>query len=198
MLILPPADETVRIMSFDPGTDTLGLAVSDANFATGQVHAIHVETFKASKYVNLHDEYQLVTETHGDRQARLRSHYDRAFTQLEHWQPHIVVSESPFMGMRAQAYAALVECVDTLRWALAHYNPTMPLELIPPMSAKKVVGASGRGKDKDDVQRCIASLIEQQRIVYSGMLPFHTLDEHSIDAMTVGYAMAHFLKSEIG
>lgn len=198
MLILPPADETVRIMSFDPGTDTLGLAVSDANFASDQVTVIHAETFKASKYVNLHDEYQLTQETHGDRQARLQSHHDRVLMHMEHWQPHIVVSESPFMGMRAQAFEALVECVNALRWATAHYNPTMPLEVISPMSAKKVVGASGRGKDKHDVKNCIVALMQQRRIFYTGMVPFEQLDEHCIDAITVGYAMMHFLKSEIG
>lgn len=198
MLILPPADETVRIMSFDPGTDTLGLAVSDANFATGQVSVIHAETFKASKYVNLHDEYQLTQETYGDRQARLQSHHDRVLMHMEHWLPHIVVSESPFMGMRAQAFEALVECVNTLRWATYHFNPTVPLEVISPMSAKKVVGASGRGKDKHDVKDCIVSLMNQHYLTYQGMVPFDNLDEHSIDAITVGYAMVHFLKSEIG
>lgn len=190
MLILPRADELVRIMSFDPGTETLGMAISDVNLSSGVSTVVHAETFKASKYVSNRDGYLLTQEMHGDRQARLQSHSNNVFRHLYGWRPHLVISESPFMGMRAQAFEALVECVGMLRWTVQHYDPTLYFDVVSPMSAKKAVGASGRGMDKHDVKRRLIELCEEGQLAYIGTPPLVSLDEHSIDAIAVGRALA--------
>lgn len=190
MLILPRADEPIRIMSFDPGTETLGMAISDVDLYTQVSTVVHAETFKASKYVANRDGYLLTQEMHGDRQARLYSHSNNVYRHLCGWRPHLVISESPFMGMRAQAFEALVECVGMIRWTIHNYDPTLPFDVISPMSAKKAVGASGRGMDKHDVKRRLVEMCGEGQLVYLGHPPLEALDEHSIDAIAVGRALA--------
>jgi Holliday junction resolvasome RuvABC endonuclease subunit len=188
MLIVPTGDDRLRIVSFDPGTDTLGSSVLEINVRTLQLTVLDAQTFVSRRPIRYRPEYQRVEEVYGDRLARLSSHRHAVIGHLVRWQPHTVACESPFMGMRAQAFEALIECVNVIRWAVHDHDPTVPVEMISPPQAKKTVGASFRGSDKNDVRQGVEKLIDQSQgqMTYQAYQPFHTLDEHSIDAIAVG------------
>lgn len=188
MLIVPDGDDRLRIISFDPGTDTLGSSVLEINLRTLQLVVLDAQTFVSRRPMRFRPGYQVMEELHGDRQARLMSHRNSVIGHLRRWQPHAVACESPYMGIRAQAFEALVECVNVIRWAVYESDPTLSFEMITPPQAKKTVGASFKGADKNDVRLGIQSMFEQSNggMIYCAHQPFESLDEHSIDAIAVG------------
>jgi Holliday junction resolvasome RuvABC endonuclease subunit len=188
MLIVPDSDDRLRIVSFDPGTDTLGSSVLELNVRTLQLTVLDAQTFVSRRPIRYRPGYQRIEEIYGDRLARLSSHRQAVMGHLHRWQPHVVACESPFMGMRAQAFEALIECVNVIRWAVHDFDPTVPVEMITPPQAKKTVGASFKGSDKNDVRLGIQSLFEESngQLVYRAYQPFDQIDEHSIDAIAVG------------
>lgn len=188
MLFVPEGDDRLRIMSFDPGTDTLGSSVLEANLRTWELTVLDAQTFVAKRPLRYNPAYQDPIELHGDRMARLMSHREAVGRHLMCWGVHAVACESPFMGIRAQAFEALVECVDVIRWTVHKHDPTMPFTTITPPQAKKVVGASFKGADKNDVRKGIAAMLANPQVglTYAAHQPFESVDEHSIDAMAVG------------
>ena len=169
--------EPFRIVSIDPGSDTLGLAHFDYDFNTRLLSLVEVETLQGHRNAKIDPEF---AETHGNRIARLRSHrrvLERYFTRVK---PHKVISEAPFMGQHAAAYAALVECIAYIRFALEYYDDTVPLVLIDPPTVKNGVGAPGNA-DKDRMRQAV---LEASK--HPPFINLTVLDEHSIDAIAVG------------
>lgn len=190
MLILPSGDDYLRILAIDPGTETLGTCIISVDLRDFKATIVDAATYAASTHLKNFSRYEYVEELHGSRQARLLAHRNNLMQHMLAWQPHHVASESPFMGIRPNAFAALVECVGTIRAALFEYDPTIQLNLVPPHSAKKAVGVIGRGTTKDNMRNAIIHLVatpEQSGLHYSASKSLDALDEHSIDSIAVGY-----------
>lgn len=189
MLTLPTYGNHLRLLSIDPGTDTLGTCVFDVDLAAWKVTILDAFTYRASRAV-IHDhQYQESMLTHGDRHARLEFHKNNVGSILRHFDVHRVASESAFMGMRAQAFEALVECVSAIRHAVWEYNPSMQMEMISPTAAKKAVQAKPPRK-KPEVEAAVLDIIRNPRvfpITYQGRFALESLDEHTMDAIAVGY-----------
>ena len=174
--------EPFRIVSIDPGSDTLGLAHFDYDFNTRLLSLVEVETLQGHRNAKIDPEF---AETHGNRIARLRSHrrvLERYFTRVK---PHKVISEAPFMGQHAAAYAALVECIAYIRFALEYYDDTVPLVLIDPPTVKNGVGAPGNA-DKDRMRQAVLEASKHPPFINPSRIDLTVLDEHSIDAIAVG------------
>lgn len=186
MLLVPDGDERLRIVAIDPGTDTMGTAVVELHTRTLVVRVLDAQTFVARRSMRYFGGYQMIEEMHGDRHARLMTHADAISRHLQHWYPHSVACESPFMGNRPQAFEALTECVNVIRLAVFNHDPTLAFVSITPPQAKKTVGASFKGADKNDVRVGVAALIQQGAISYEANVPFDRIDEHSVDALAVG------------
>lgn len=181
MLFLPDHDPTYRILSIDPGTDTLGYAILDLNLDTGQVLVPAVETVSGSRLAR---RYQQTIATYGEKTARLQAHEENLFSLLCWYRPHAVIAESPFLGRFPQAFAALVECLSMIQRAVARYDRTLPLETVDPPTAKKAVGVVGKGTSKDDVRQGVLGM---ERIVFASGIEAALIDEHGTDAIAVGY-----------
>jgi Holliday junction resolvasome RuvABC endonuclease subunit len=127
-----------------------------------------------------------MVDNHSARFARLHSHYVNLRMTFEYTRPVIVVCESPFFNAkRPQAYGALVETLSAVRRALWEYDPYMQLYLIDPPRVKRAVGAAGNA-GKDDMRTAVLKLAQELR--YQGPVPLECIDEHSIDAIAVGYS----------
>lgn len=182
MLTVPAEGFMFRIVGIDPGTETLGTAVLDVNLCTAQVSLIHAKTYRGSRGLLLHP---ALAETQGDRLAKLYSHEQTLLALFNHFQPHGVSVEAPYLGKFPQAFEALVECRTYIRRALWQYHPMMPMELIDPPTAKMAVGVVPRkGVTKDDIKRGVLNLGNLTNCTTSSIA---SLDEHSIDAIAVGY-----------
>ncbi|MBW6072792.1 hypothetical protein KZ856_38130, partial [Pseudomonas aeruginosa] len=95
-----------------------------------------------------------------------------------------VIVESNYLGRFATSFAALVECVAVIRSALFEYDPFIPLYMVDPTTVKTNVGMKKiKGTDKEDVRR---ALVSRPDVVW-GDVDHNQLDEHSIDAVAIGY-----------
>lgn len=101
---------------------------------------------------------------------------------------HGVASECPYMGRFPQAYAALTECLTSIRSAVHDYDPTLVLHEIDPATVKMNVNVNGKSGDKQLMTNAVTELIKTGRILNTGLVNIGLLDEHAIDAIAVGYA----------
>lgn len=194
-------DIPTRLVSIDPGTDTLGVSVLEIDFKTGKIDIIEAKTFGAGKLLRLNEKLKEEALLRGDRFSRLKLHEENLHSFLQAFQPTFVASEAPFMGLRrANAYEALLECLVAIRNAAYRYDDSIFVDMVSPTSAKKSVGVSGRGKTKDDVARGVAAAIKDKKrnIKYSSTVPLNNLDEHSIDSIAVGIYTAEALLNHHG
>lgn len=186
-----PDEQPLRVVGIDPGTETLGFGVLDLYLSTGELRVAHAETVDLVKLVS---DFRHEEKVHGARTARLMALEERLFIYFEHYQPHAICSESPYMGRFPQAFAALTECVSYVRRAVVRYDRYMPLEMVDPPTAKKAVGVVvKRGITKDDVKVAL----EKLDLVYAAGVDLKQFDEHSIDALAVAYYQALVFKNQI-
>lgn len=183
MLTMPDGgDPFASILAIDPGTDTLGLACIQFDCRTGLIVGSEAQTYKGSRMAK----HSWVGDVHGDRFARINAHRINLARLLNTIQPAFLASESPFFSRaQPQAYGALTEVVYALRLTIFEYDPLMEVQLIDPPSVKNAVGAKGNA-DKESVRTYVLSLDD---LKYKGRVPIDVLDEHSIDALAVAYAM---------
>lgn len=190
-------NEPITLLAIDPGTDTLGVSVFSLDLLTFKLSLLHAETLQASKTVRRYESLKDLENIKGGRKARLDSHKERLTTILEDWQPSYVGCESPFMGRRANAFEALVECVVAIKEAVEDYDKSLVVDMISPPSAKKSVGVKAKGSDKDSVRNAIIKIVESKdkdkvlNTTEETKELIYTLDEHSIDSIAVGVHLAH-------
>lgn len=182
MHLMPSDPEHLAcIVGFDPGTDTLGVAVITFDVRTLWIEKTTALTLRGSKCRM----DPMMVETHSARFARLDALGWNILELLRYHQPIAVASESPFFSSRMPgAFAALVEAVVMIRQAVWMYDPSVGVSLIDPPSVKQAVNAKGNA-GKDVIQKAVLAIGE---LNYEGLLPLGSLDEHSIDAIAVAYS----------
>lgn len=188
MLGLNYDDHPYRVVGIDPGTNTLGVAVLDIQLATNEIALLDARTFVGQSML---DGYRKLAAVHGDRMARLMAHEDNLVRYFQTMTPHSIISESPFLGRFPATFAALTECMTTIRRAVWRYEQELSLLLVDPPTAKMAVGlVIRRGMDKEDVKQAILRLTALQNPTN---LDLAALDEHSIDAIAVAFTRAKFI-----
>lgn len=184
MLVLPDiaGEPHFRILAIDPGTTTLGIAIVDYNHVDDTYLVEHATTIPIGK---LFAECVSLIETQSEKAAKLRTVQTSVLNMLMAWNPSAVVSEGPYMGSFPSAYAALVECVSNIRFAVEQFNPFYKLAVFDPASVKKSVGVSGKSGDKELVRKALARM---PNLLWVSDLTLNSLDEHSVDAIAVAIA----------
>lgn len=174
--------DVFRILSIDPGSYTMGVAISEYDFDANIFKVIDATTISLDKLI---DKNSTLFQVHGEKVARLVTVESAISKMLFAWRPSVVVCESPYMGQFPQAFASLVECVSSVRRAVMRYVETLPLHVIDPATVKKNVGVSGKSGDKDKMS---VAITKQSDLSFSTDVNVEELDEHSVDAVAVGYA----------
>ena len=185
LLQYPTHSVPMRIIGVDPGTNTLGVAVIDLDLQTGQRTLIDARTFDVTK--NQKDYHNLFA-VHGDSEGRLQMLEDALVNYFNWFQPHVVISESPFLRARlATAFRALTLCLSRIRQALIRHDRFKPLHLSDPMTVKAAVGVHSKvSKNKDALGKDkVKEAVMMQDILNPGGIDLSELDEHSIDAIAV-------------
>lgn len=181
MLVVPESKEPLRIAAFDPGSTNLGQALLEHNFETP---AVQVKIAYTSVLRDTNPAYQIIGDLHGSRVVRLMIMRDLVLDFLRTHKPHAIIVESNYLGRFANSFSALVECVAVIRSALYEYDPFIPLYMVDPTTVKTNVGMKRiKGTDKEDVRR---ALISRTDVVWND-IDQADLDEHSIDAVAIGY-----------
>jgi Holliday junction resolvasome RuvABC endonuclease subunit len=176
-------DDLPLVMSFDPGTNHLGIAVMALTPETGHLKLLHVWTTDISRLAE--SRYPGLIAYHGVRMAKLKTIHDVIEKAIESWRPTYVVSESPYMGRFPQAYGALMECLLTIRNVILAWDYGITLHVIDPASVKQAVGVSGRSGDKSLMTTAIQGHPDRLDI---SAITIDDLDEHGVDATAVGFA----------
>jgi len=167
------------MVSIDPGSDTMGVTVLAYDLEDEILSLVEVQTLQGHRNAKIDPDY---ARLHGNRIGRLKSHYRVLRQFFQRVQPHVVVSEGPFMAQHASAYAALVESITYIRFALEEYRTDIRLDLIDPPTVKIGVGASGNA-GKDEVKEHVLAL---DFLNNPNGIDLPSLDEHSIDSIAVG------------
>jgi Holliday junction resolvasome RuvABC endonuclease subunit len=176
--------EPLRILALDPGTNTLGVAWIELCLVSGRITLVYGGTFSADRYADFDSSLQWSI---GQRAIKLDYHRQNLQQLLFQYQPHVVASEAPFMGRFPQAYAALVECCNVITHTVLGYDPSLQVQFVDPPTAKLSVGALTRKGSKENVQESIRALVDAGRLFIHPSVPFLELDEHTYDAIAVGY-----------
>ena len=181
MLPVPYDPNTsIKLLSLDPGSESLGCAVYEFDCLTFELTAIHAWTQRGSRL----PQNQWIAHLYGDRVARIAAHEDELLRTMQHHNPVAVVCESPFINIkRPAAYGALTEVVSAVRSATIRTQAWIPLYFVEPSTAKRAVGAKGNS-DKDGVR---VALRNNALIMSRLMMSIDMLDEHAVDAVAIGY-----------
>lgn len=187
--------EHLRIVAFDPGTSTLGISVLDADIENKRIYLLHATTINAARY--LRPSYE--SELFGNRQTRITHLQEFIARVFEVYRPDLVVSEDTYMGRFADAFESLTELLSAIRTTLYAYNSHTRLIMIETSVAKSTVGAPTSKKAvkvgtlKEAVQHAVFRLDD---LLWT--IDKHTLDEHAVDAVAVGYTLAKRILKEKG
>ncbi len=171
-----------RIMSFDPGTRTLGICVWEVNLLTKRRQIIFLHTLNTDKMIQ---HYPLIVENHGEKAAKLHAIEEELYYFMMTWDVHEVASEAPYFRRMVTAFRALVECILAERAALLRYNQYIELHQFDPSSVKNAVGVSGKSGDKELMR---VAVIERFGHMVAEGIDIYSADEHSIDAVAIGHA----------
>ena len=171
-------ENDARFMSIDPGGHFMGAAVF--SFAPDAVKPVleHVATLHVDRYMTDMDD---IIDIYGERVARLKTIERIVRDFVLAWKPLFVVSEAAHFNPRNfQAYASLTECTAMMRNAVMDYGNGIPYYTIEASVVKKAVGVSGNSGDKSKMAKAIV----EKGIIDNA----DHLDEHSVDAIAIGYA----------
>ena len=173
----------IRMVSIDPGTNTVGVAVSEFNNDMTKMVVVDAMTIDLQRLLLRYEKTR--AGIWGDRHAKLYILKDAIARYLDAWRPVVVCSESPYMGRFPQVYAALTEAMTALSAGLYTYDPSIRLATWEPSAVKLAMGVNGRSGDKELMRRAIT--LRPDIVMCT---PIELLDEHAVDAVCVGYT--HF------
>lgn len=179
-----------RIVTIDPGTDTLGISVGEFERGCDVLTILDCYTIKTERLVRRH--YEHVRTSHGDRYAKLVALRNAVLDYLMAWKPDFVCCEGSYLGSHASAYASGVEIQYVVKDALSKYNSQAVLNVIDPPRVKKSIGAKGNNGDKLLVRRCLSRLPN-----ITSLVELSTLDEHAIDSVAIAYYYHSILKEKL-
>jgi Holliday junction resolvasome RuvABC endonuclease subunit len=190
MLKMPANSEPFKILSLDPGSSHLGVAILLDQLDGSEV------MIDESFTVHLKDTcpmYSELGDLHGNRVIRLMQLGDAVLDLVRTHKPHAVIVEANYLGRFATAFAALVECVAMVRSAVYMYDPFMPLFQVDPSTAKINAGMERiKGTDKEDVRRAM-----RKRKGIKWNVNLEELDEHSVDACAIGLYCAEHITPRV-
>lgn len=174
-----------RVLSIDPGTVNMGIAVSDIETGVGM---------KVLTTINLRLK-TVLTEEHSrevSRKFAVRECIrDCVYAALKTWEPSAVISEVPYLNESLNSFLSLYECNLATREAIQQYSPTLAFIGVDPSSAKKALGIPGNSGDKELV---FDKVTNASHIDLSNVNPSQ-MTEHEIDGILIGnYYYQHFEK----
>jgi len=203
--------KTIRVLGIDPGTDTLGAVAFDFSLESEIPHLVFAQTVTAHQFVKTR--FDLI-RYHGPRFARLIVLREFIAAVVKTYCPHFVGVESPFLRDSPTAFAALTEAFLVIRQGLVEVDTSIPLLAFDPMRAKCAVGAASptetvvkkRGKrikkvkihSKTTVREAVLKLAKEKAFTWDEHVDLEALDEHSIDAIAVCFALMAKLRLEAG
>lgn len=188
-LIVPDQYKSFTILGIDPGLNNTGVAVFQIDAYSRMIQSIVAFTINTNRLV---DTTGIDDELHTDRIIKLYKLKQSIQTTIAQVNPVVIACESAFYNPKfPMAYPALVEAIDFIQSAAIEVNGNIVFRTIEPKVIKKIVGA-GMDKGKLDVKAAVANT---PSLMQALQMNLELLDQHSIDAIAIGYT---FLKLSEG
>lgn len=185
-LHLPYCYYTYKLLAIDPGNTHTGFAIFDIESQTGSVIKIEAFTVNLDKLDNVLGLDEEIVPDRVIRQYKLK-HVIMYYLNL--LKPITVIYESPFYNrFRPTAYGPLMELMGVSRSAVLEFNQNIPFITVEPLLVKKAIGTKSI-KGKISVKEAIFNNPDIVNVIASNL---NDLDEHSLDAIAVGYAYLKF------
>lgn len=170
----------VRFLAIDPGSRTLGLAVLEYNFETGELTVLFTRCLDVDEGLK-HIRYLEVLQGISRARRWLVKHFLKH--QIEDWQPAFVIMETPYMGSFSQVFKILVEIMEVIEGVVSWFGNAIALLKIDPSTVKKSVGVKGNSSDKDLMRDAVKGI---KYLVLREGVDLDHITEHEIDAIAVG------------
>ena len=179
-LDIPNEYHIVNMVSIDPGLNTCGIALYRLDTIKKEIVSIEAFTIYVD---NLNDDTGLIEDITTERFIKIIKLCNAIKRIIKEVDAKVVVSEAPFYNrFMPMAYGALLEVVSNINRSVYEVNNSIIFDSYAPQLVKMSIGAAGiKGKDviKDKIR---------ESILHSKILGnYEMLDEHSIDAIAVGY-----------
>lgn len=172
-----------RILSIDPGTVNVGVAISDLETGVGM--KVLSTTNLRVKTVLSEERIRETSRKFAIRECIRNFIYE----QLCIWQPTAVISEVPYLNESLNSFLSLYECNLATREAIQLFSPTMMFIGVDPSSAKKSLGIPGNSGDKVLVYEKVTAA---EHIDLSDVFPTQ-MTEHEVDGILIGnFYYQHF------
>lgn len=187
-IVIPLEYGTYRLIGIDPGLNYTGIAIYDIDYVTGKILRIEAFTLNNDRLI---DDTGFDLEFIPERSVKLYKLKYAIQTVLRDHNPSHVVCEAPFYNrFMPMAYGALMEVVCLINSAVLEWNSNIGFHTVPPLSVKKMIGTKAVKNDtlkgKDLVKTAVSIVKEIMDVLVT---PLHTLSEHAIDAIAVGYTL---------
>jgi Holliday junction resolvasome RuvABC endonuclease subunit len=180
---------TVTFIAIDPGTTNVGISIWGIDSDTLGIQSIQAFTFNAAKMTVRDIETE---ELHGLRFSKLLVIRRELLRLFKYVSPLSIACESPFYFFkRPGAFAPLVETLFTIKLALFEYDYNVPFITYDPSSIKNSIKASGAAS-KETMKNTMMDMTD----LPISKETLSNLDEHSIDAIAVGYC--HYYRYILG
>jgi Holliday junction resolvasome RuvABC endonuclease subunit len=178
---------SLRILSIDPGTVNLGSCFAVGDFGKKTFTVNYAKTFSIERLIDHTNVYK--TETYSTNISMAHSVYALMRDLLKHFEPDWVICESPYLNsMFPVSYAKLTICAQAIQEAVKDHHFSLPFFFIDPSSVKKGVGVKGNDGNKASMYTAVTNTPD----IIKGINISH-LDEHSIDAIAVGYGAFKYI-----
>jgi Holliday junction resolvasome RuvABC endonuclease subunit len=181
MPILAPL--TLKLLAIDPGLNNIGFSLFTFSAINRSIINISASTLSTEQQLPL---YSNLSYYFDERTIKLIILKEHIINILHTYHTDIIVCEAPFFyGNKPNAFRALVESISTIKQTIHDIKPLIPFIQLEPLLVKKHVKSLNIHNKTSTKDALLALNINT-------FIDLNVLDEHSIDAISIGYA---FLKT---
>lgn len=175
--------DVIRLISIDPGTSKLGIAIYEINLIDRSILSLEADTWLIEKLdrVTYIDEFDCE-----DLEIRLLKIRDYLNFVLADFNPHTVVIERPFFNrFKPGAYGPVVRVLESICVTCFSYDNSIQFKCISPFEVKKEVSAQFSG-DKEKIRLGLKSKDDLRHLpIYNNL---DSLGPDAVDAIAIGYS----------
>ena len=175
--------DVIRLISIDPGTSKLGVAVYEINLIDRSILSLKADTWLIEKLdiITHIDDFD-----NEDLDIRLLKIRDYLNILLNEFDPHTVVIERPFFNrFKPGAYGAVIRVLESICVTCLAYNNNLQFKCISPHEVKKEASGQFSG-DKSLIKEGLKNKDDLRHLPICNKLD--SLGPDAIDAIAIGYS----------
>lgn len=182
---IPDSYREFKLVTQDPGLNNIGLSVYELELLDDnkvRIKRIHAETLTTR---NVKEITPLDSDLHEEFLQKKDNMTSAVALFVKDEDPCVFVTETAFFDrFHPSSYAVLSMVISEVFDKILKNNPNITLGKLAPKAVKKLFNIAGQ-KGKDPVKEAVSQI----KVIMEKLdVDFWKLDEHSIDAIAIGYA----------